>query len=172
MDNSLFIFELLLRDNVFMTQLDNYILTLMKKNKIFIDPHNIPNIVLFLVNVLEVNITYYKIKLKLDTEEIFDLFELYRQYIVRKATDDQGKINKSIKYTNDTYINDTYTNDTYINDKYTNDTYTNDKYTNDTYTNDTYYNELNDFNNSYNMCIKLMTIHPSYLKKKRKLYCC
>jgi hypothetical protein len=152
MDNSLFIFELLLRDNVFMSQLDNYILTLMKKNKIFIEPHNIPNIVLFLVNVLEVNITYYKIKLKLDTEEIFDLFELYRQYIVRKATDEQGKINKSMKYINDTYTNDTYTNDTY--------------------TNDTYYNELNNFNNSYNMCIKLMTTNPLYLNKKRKLYCC
>ena len=80
MDNATFMFELLLRNHTFMGKIDSYILTTHQ-----ID--DIPQLVLNLTELLQINILYNNLKQKttLHLDDMYNLMELYRIYIFNKA---------------------------------------------------------------------------------------
>ena len=87
-NNSLFIFETLLRDNIFMSTIDNYIgkkIELNSKvNKTF-ESKNAPELVLLLSSLLLHSNNYINVEKNIrDDNDIRELFELFYDYIVNK----------------------------------------------------------------------------------------
>ena len=83
MDNAaLFVFECLLRDNTFMSSIDEYIINTIFVTKTF-DAKNVPQMVLILMTLLTKGDTYINIEkqLKNDTE-LHDLLSIFYTYIV------------------------------------------------------------------------------------------
>ena len=85
MDDSIFVFETFLRNNVFMTHLDNYITNSINECDI-IETKSVPHLALQLIELLQTNMLHYKPKKKLSVVETYKLFELYRTYIISQLT--------------------------------------------------------------------------------------
>lgn len=95
MDNSAFIFELLLRDIIFMEEIDEYI-GLLGLTTGKIKPENIPQFVLSIVTLLQDKFLYTKILRinkthKFTKDDMYKLLELYCQYIISKIICDFDK---------------------------------------------------------------------------------
>ena len=87
-NNSLFIFETLLRDNIFMSTIDNYLEKKIelnpKINKTF-ESKNAPELVLLLSSLLLHSNNYINVEKNIrDDNDIRELFELFYVYIVNK----------------------------------------------------------------------------------------
>ena len=87
-NNSLFIFETLLRSNIFMTSIDNYLEKKIelnpKINKTF-ESKNAPEVVLLLSSLLLHSNNYINVEKNIrDDNDIRELFELFYVYIVNK----------------------------------------------------------------------------------------
>ena len=81
-NNALYVFECLLRDNTFMSSIDEYIINTIFVTKTF-DAKNVPQMVLILMTLLSKGDTYINIEkqLKNDTE-LHDLLSIFYTYIV------------------------------------------------------------------------------------------
>ena len=81
-NNALFVFECLLRDNTFMSSIDEYIINTIFITKTF-DAKNVPQMVLILMTLLTKGETYINIEkhLKNDTE-LHNLLTIFYTYIV------------------------------------------------------------------------------------------
>ena len=84
-NNSLFIFETLLRSNIFMTSIDNYLEKKIelnpKINKTF-ESKNAPELVLLLSSLLLHSNNYINVEKNIrDDNDIRELFELFYEYM-------------------------------------------------------------------------------------------
>lgn len=86
-NNALFVFECLLRDNTFMSSIDNYIINTIFVTKTF-DAKNVPQMVLILMTLLTKGETHINIEkqLKNDTE-LHDLLNIFYTYIVDRINE-------------------------------------------------------------------------------------
>jgi hypothetical protein len=82
MDDSTLIFELFLRNGLFMDKLDNFIMYHVNNN--IIELKSIPSIVLFIIELLEKNLINSGYNIKLSVDEMYKLLVLYRTYIISK----------------------------------------------------------------------------------------
>ena len=84
MNNSEFVFESLLRDNNFMTNIDNYITNTIFVEKSF-DVKHVPQLVLLIMTLLKKSTPYIDVeqKIKNDTE-LKDLLDIFYTYIFKK----------------------------------------------------------------------------------------
>lgn len=93
MDTATFVFELLLRNHTFMAKIDSYILRTHQ-----ID--DIPQLVLNLTELLQINILYnnlkQKTKITLHVDDMYNLMELYRIYLFNKAIKDNIIVEKQL----------------------------------------------------------------------------
>ncbi len=88
MNDATLIFEILLRNNLFMDKIDN----LIKKTQ---ELKDIPRMVLFIIELLEQYMLHCDYNIKLSVREMYKLLELYRIYILSKFEKDTNvyKIN-------------------------------------------------------------------------------
>ena len=87
MDDATFVFETFLRNNVFMTHLDNYITSSLNECDI-IEAKSIPQLALSLIELLQTNMLHCKPKKKLSVDETYKVFEMYRAYIISKISEE------------------------------------------------------------------------------------
>jgi hypothetical protein len=83
MDNSaLFVFECLLRDNAFMSCIDDYIMNIIFATKTF-DAKNVPQLVLILVNLFSRSKNFIDVEKSLKNDsELNQLLEIFHTYII------------------------------------------------------------------------------------------
>ena len=80
-DNALFVFECLLRDNTFMSSIDEYIITTIFVTKTF-DVKHVPQLVLILMTLLSKGTNYIDIGKKIKNDsELQHLLEIFYNYI-------------------------------------------------------------------------------------------
>jgi hypothetical protein len=93
---ALFVFETLLRDNTFMSAIDDYIMNTIFVTKTF-DAKNVPQMVLILMTLLTKGNTYINIEkqLKNDTE-LHDLLTIFYTYIVDRIKENPNLIDFNI----------------------------------------------------------------------------
>jgi hypothetical protein len=91
-NNALFVFECLLRDNTFMSSIDEYIINTIFITKTF-DAKNVPQMVLILMTLLTKGETYINIEkhLKNDTE-LHDLLTIFYTYIIDRIKENPNLI--------------------------------------------------------------------------------
>jgi hypothetical protein len=91
-NNALFVFECLLRDNTFMSSIDEYIINTIFITKTF-DAKNVPQMVLILMTLLTKGDTYINIEkhLKNDTE-LHDLLTIFYTYIIDRIKENPNLI--------------------------------------------------------------------------------
>lgn len=87
MDESTFVFETFLRNNAFMTHLDNYIATSINEQDI-IESKSVPHLVLQIIELLQTNMLHCKPKKKLSINETYKLFDMYKTYITSRITEE------------------------------------------------------------------------------------
>jgi hypothetical protein len=81
-NNALFVFECLLRDNTFMSSIDDYILNTIFVTKTF-DAKNVPQMVLILMTLLTNGNTHINIEKQLKNEtNLYDLLNIFYTYII------------------------------------------------------------------------------------------
>jgi hypothetical protein len=95
-NNALFVFECLLRDNRFMTAIDDYIVNTIFVTKTF-DAKNVPQMVLILMTLLTKGDTYVNIEkqLKNDTE-LHELLTIFYTYIIDRIKENPNLIDFNI----------------------------------------------------------------------------
>ena len=91
-NNALFVFECLLRDNTFMSSIDEYIINTIFITKTF-DAKNVPQMVLILMTLLTKGETYINIEkhLKNDTE-LHNLLTIFYTYIIDRIKENPNLI--------------------------------------------------------------------------------
>jgi hypothetical protein len=91
-NNALFVFECLLRDNTFMSSIDEYITNTIFITKTF-DAKNVPQMVLILMTLLAKGDTYINIEkqLKNDTD-LHDLLTIFYTYIIDRIKENPNLI--------------------------------------------------------------------------------
>ena len=81
-NNALFVFECLLRDNAFMSSIDDYIINTIFVTKTF-DAKNVPQMVLILMTLLTKGDTHINIEKQLNNDtDLHDLLTIFYTYIV------------------------------------------------------------------------------------------
>ena len=94
-NNATFIFECLLRDNAFMSDLDKYIDTTLQNTMTF-SVENVPSLVLLIMNLLTQGENYIDVGKNLkNDEELKQLLEIFYDYIVARIqiyTTSKGQI--------------------------------------------------------------------------------
>ena len=81
-NNALFVFECLLRDNTFMSSIDEYIINTIFITKTF-DAKNVPQMVLILMTLLTKGETYINIEKHLNNDtELHNLLTIFYTYII------------------------------------------------------------------------------------------
>ena len=85
--NPLFVFECLLRDNTFMSCIDDYIINTIFATKTF-DAKNVPQLVLILMDLLTRSNNFVDVgeKIKNDSE-LQDLLEIFYNYIIDRINE-------------------------------------------------------------------------------------
>ena len=91
-NNALFVFECLLRDNTFMSSIDEYIINTIFITKTF-DAKNVPQMVLILMTLLTKGETYINIEkqLKNDTD-LHNLLTIFYTYIIDRIKENPNLI--------------------------------------------------------------------------------
>ena len=95
-NNALFVFECLLRDNVFMTAIDEYIVNTIFVTKTF-DAKNVPQMVLILMTLLTKSNIHINIEkhIKNDTD-LHNLLTIFHTYIVDRIKENPNIIDFNI----------------------------------------------------------------------------
>ena len=95
-NNALFVFECLLRDNVFMSAIDEYIVNTIFVTKTF-DAKNVPQMVLIIMTLLTKSNIHINIEkhIKNDTD-LHDLLTIFHTYIVDRIKENPNLIDFNI----------------------------------------------------------------------------
>lgn len=95
-NNALFVFECLLRDNVFMCAIDEYIVNTIFVTKTF-DAKNVPQMVLIIMTLLTKSNLHINIEkhIKNDTD-LHDLLTIFHTYIVDRIKENPNLIDFNI----------------------------------------------------------------------------
>jgi len=95
-NNALFVFECLLRDNTFMTCIDDYIINTIFVTKTF-DAKNVPQLVLILMGLLTHTTNFIEVEKKIkNDEELYALLEIFHTYIIDRIKENPNLLEFNI----------------------------------------------------------------------------
>jgi hypothetical protein len=94
-DNAIFVFECLLRDNTFMSCIDEYIVSTIFVTKTF-DAKNVPQMVLILMTLLTRGTNFIEKKIKTDNE-LQQLLEIFYNYIIDRIKENPNLIEFNVQ---------------------------------------------------------------------------
>ena len=96
-DNAIFVFECLLRDNTFMSCIDEYIVNTIFVTKTF-DAKNVPQLVLILMTLLTRSTNFIEVGKKIKNDnELQLLLEIFYNYIIDRIKENPNLIDFNIE---------------------------------------------------------------------------